>query len=162
VSTIDQNQVSQTLQKISEALADDKLWLAREHYSSLTRICGYDQSIYKEYADLLLLMREDLAAGKFYFLSGERSGEAQRCIELFMKRYKRRKLGSIVSQFPKAAQKMAVEDYPDPIRSELSSWHFSGSIKSTRQDTDGCQIPSFIVGSIVVLSRCLVFIVQAR
>ena len=118
---VDQNQVSEVRQQIRDAIADDKLWLAREYYSSLIRICGYDEDIYKDYADLLLQMREDLVAGKFYFLSGNRSCEAERCIDLFMQRYRRKKLVSIVSQFPKVAQNMAVEEYPEPMRSELSS-----------------------------------------
>lgn len=151
MSKIDQTQVSEIQQQIKKSVADGKLWLAREHYSSLTRICGYDQSIYKDYADLLFAMREDLLAGKFYFLSGERCEESQRCIKLFMDRFRRKKLGSIVSQFPSAAQKMAVEDYPEPMRSELVSWGFSGSVKSPRNNNDGSPTLSCIFGIIALL-----------
>jgi len=127
VSHVNKSEVVNIQQKINQALDEDKLWLAREHYSSLIRVCGYDQDIYKKFADLLAVMREDLLAGKFYFLAGYRSDQSRKFITLFMERYRRRKLGSIGSQFPKAAQRMNVQDFPEPIRSELLGWGYSGS-----------------------------------
>ena len=142
MSRINKSEVADVQQKIQQALDEDKPWLAREHYSSLIRVCGYDQEVYKKFADLLVLMREDLLAGKFYFLAGERSDQSSKCIALFMERYRRKKLGSIGSQFPKVAQRMDVQDFPEPIRSELLDWGYLGvsyklrfegeSVKSSR------------------------------
>ena len=120
----DSSKTQELRDKISSALDEDKLWLAREHYQALTRVCGFDQKVYQEFGTLLLEMREDLVAGKFLFLAGDRSEEANRCINVFLERYKRKKFASIKSQFPRAAQRLKIDEYPDPVRSELKNWNF--------------------------------------
>ncbi len=113
-----------TPKNIEQAMINGDLWLAREHYQSLVRVCGFDQKVYQDFANLLIEMREDLVAGRFYFLAGDRSHKAQKCISKFLDRYKRTKFGSIQSQFPKSAQKMKIREFPEPIRSELIAWGF--------------------------------------
>ncbi len=155
MSRINKSEVADVQQKIEQALDEDKPWLAREHYSSLIRVCGYDQVIYKNFADLLIVMREDLLAGKFYFLAGDRSDQARKCIALFMGRYRRKKLGSIGSQFPKVAQRMNVQDFPEPIRSELLDWGYLGSSYKShfegRSDKSSRLTNSFITIAVIAL-----------
>ena len=122
--SIDSSRIQELNDEISHALEKKKFWLAREHYRSLTRVCGFDQKVYQDFAMLLLRMKEDLAAGKFFFLSGDRSDEAKRCINHFLQRYKRRNFTSIRSNFPRAAQKMKIDEFPEPIKSELKEWNF--------------------------------------
>ena len=70
MKSIDSNQAQELRDKISSAIEEKKLWLAREHYHSLTRVCGFDQKVYQDFGVLLLEMKEDLIAGKFFFHLG--------------------------------------------------------------------------------------------
>ena len=69
-------------------------------------------------------MKEDLIAGKFLFLSGDRSPEASTRIDLFLERYKKKEFRSIRGQLPGAAQRMKIDEFPEPIRSELRNWGY--------------------------------------
>jgi hypothetical protein len=139
-------------ESISQAIAGGELWLAREHYQSLVRVCGFDQEVYQGFGDLLREMREDMVAGRFYFLSGDRSPEAQECIDKFLERYKRKKLGSIQSQFPKVAQKMKIRDFPEPIQSELIGWGFEDCIRGKDEsDFSDSFFCSFVAPTILII-----------
>ncbi len=135
MSSINLNKEKKLQKKISDSIAKGELWRAREDYNALIRICGFNQKIYLSFAELLLKMHENLLAGKFLFLSGNRSEEAVKDIELFLNRYKGKKFISIKSQFPLVAQKMKLEDFPEPLREEFKKWNFLDESSTNKKNS---------------------------
>jgi hypothetical protein len=104
---------------VQRALDDGELWRARDALRGrLAR--RFDPSLYEQLGCVLLKMGDDLEAGKYLFLSGERAAEYTKPIELFLGRYKTR--GSdVMWACPKAVRRLPVDSLPPAVQEELRS-----------------------------------------
>jgi len=144
--------------EVENEISNGRIWRAKELLKHEISTSEFDQSLYKQYADVLSLMHDDLNAGCYYFLSTDRSPEAQRKIDLFVKRWKAQKIGSLSSHFPKHAKFPKKSDYPEPMCSDLVAMKLLDQDQSegvsyaggTDEDGDnGCFGWAFVFWSIV-------------
>lgn len=104
---------------IQEEIEAGRLWRAKELLRQEIGNSDYDRELFEDYANVLAQMKDDVNAGMFYFLSGDRSPEYQEKIKLFLSVRAKKKLGSLTSQFPHSARFLKKEHFPEPIRTEL-------------------------------------------
>ena len=96
-----------------------RLWRAKELLRQEIGETGYNKALFEDYANVLVQMKDDVNAGMYYFLSGNRSAEYQEKIGLFLSVRAKKKLGSLTSQFPNSAKFSKKEDFPEPMKTEL-------------------------------------------
>ena len=106
--------------KLAAALAAGQLWRAKEILS--TRIsCGpYNPSECEQLGQILLRMGDDLEAGRYLFLSGERRPEYQAAIDLFVGRYARAGHNALLSRCPRGFQRTSWSKLPPNLQKELA------------------------------------------
>jgi hypothetical protein len=66
-------------------------------------------------------MGDDLQAGKFLFLSGQRRPEYQAAIDLFLQRYSRGGRHSLLAAFPAAVRRSSWSQLPTQVQTDLVS-----------------------------------------
>jgi hypothetical protein len=76
--------------RVSREIAAKRLWRAKEILQGALSTFGYDTDLYEQYGQLLLLMGDDVEAGKYFFLSGVRKPEYREAIALFVNRHARK------------------------------------------------------------------------
>lgn len=96
-------------------------WKAKEKLQGRLAQSGYDTELLEQYGNVLLSMHDKLEAGKYLFLSGERSPAYSENIELYLKRYAGKDSNYIFNTFPKNVQKSTYEQYPETVKSDLAS-----------------------------------------
>ena len=106
---------------VAEALAAGKLWRAKEILSGRIASQPFSPDLYEQFGALLLRMGDDLAAGKFLFLSGVRRPEYDTAIQLFVSRQSRGGWRSLVASFPNRARRCAATDLPQVVQEELAA-----------------------------------------
>jgi hypothetical protein len=107
------------LARVEEALARDGAWRAKEILRGNIGSRGYCPALYRRYGELLLGLGEQLEAGKYLFLSNERSPEYEDAIAVFLARRGDCGPAGLLASFPKGARLLSVSEYPEPLRSEL-------------------------------------------
>jgi hypothetical protein len=105
--------------KLARALAEGQLWRAKQILSGRIGSNAFDRDLYERYGELLLRMGDDLAAGKYLFLSGHRRIEHEHAVRLFLARYSRAGWQSLVSSFPAAVRKLSWNELPQGVVDEL-------------------------------------------
>ena len=108
-----------TPDKLARALAEGQLWRAKQILSGRLGSNAFDSDLYERYGELLLRMGDDLAAGKYLFLSGRRRIEHENAVRLFLARYSRAGWQSLVSSFPAAVRKLSRNELPKAVADEL-------------------------------------------
>jgi hypothetical protein len=105
--------------KLAHALRDGQLWRAKEILSGRIASGPFSPDTYEQFGVLLLRMGDDLQAGKYLFLSGERLPEYKPPIDLFLRRYSRAGWQSLLSAFPSAARRCTWAELPAALREQL-------------------------------------------
>ena len=106
---------------VAEALATGKLWRAKEILSGRIASQPFSPELYEQLGALLLRMGDDLAAGKFLFLSGVRRPDYDTAIQLFVSRHSRAGWRSLVASFPNRVRRSAASDLPQVVQEELAA-----------------------------------------
>ncbi|MBL7224225.1 MAG: hypothetical protein ISS72_10250, partial [Candidatus Brocadiae bacterium] len=106
-------------ERVDAAIAEGKLWRAKEILQGNLRTRGYDLELYERFGQVLLEMGDTLEAGKYLFLSGVRCPEYDEAIELYLSRYARKAPRNLVGTFPRSARRANVADYPEAVRRVL-------------------------------------------
>lgn len=106
-----------TFDKVQKAMSEGCLWRAKEILQgTIGSSCGYDIDIYERYGQVLLQMGDQIEAGKYLFLCGQREPEYEQPIELYLKRFSKDNLQILYSTFPKAARLEHIKDYPEQVQ----------------------------------------------
>ena len=139
-------------ENITKEIDEGRIWRAKEIIRSEIGRTSYDKDLYEEYGIVLSLMRDDLEAGKFFFLSGVRESNYTAQISLFLDRHARGGYLGLVSHLPKAAKFSRIEDFPDPIKSEIMSMGFTPPATENKNESDGLGWSWWLVITIVLIS----------
>jgi hypothetical protein len=143
-----------------------RLWRAKEILRGNLNSHGYCCELFEEYGKLLLLVHEDVEAGKYFFLSGVREEEYQEAIGLFLGRF-----GSswkdLLATFPNVARMACLEEFPDVVAQHLESigasrrfleddrnskkYSFPVQEKFTNEGGSGCLLVIAFLGAAIVL-----------
>ncbi len=110
-----------SVRRVEAALAEGRLWRAKEILQGALRDAGYDPTLYEQYGLVLLRMGDMVEAGKYLFLSGRRAPEYREAIELFLKRHGRRDWPALAATLPRQARRAPVDAYPYAVRRELAA-----------------------------------------
>lgn len=115
--------VDATIQRALSAIAEGRLWRAKEILSSSIPQYGYSMELYRTYADLLYKMGDDLQAGRYYLLSIDEPSVAQaNAMELFLSKHQKSGWSQLLSQFPRSARLSHRDEYPKMLRERLVLW----------------------------------------
>ena len=106
-------------ERIIDLLNRDLHWKAKELLQGRLSAPGYDSALYEAYGYVLLQMNDKLEAGKYLFLSGERSAEYSEPIRLYLDRYGGTDSSKIYHTCPKSGQDATYNSYPEQVRFEL-------------------------------------------
>ncbi len=109
----------EVLQRVEKALADGKVWRAKEILRGNIGSRGYSPLLYERYGQLLLGLAEDYEAGRYLFLSSQRHDEYRGAIDLYLSRARKIPPKAVASGFPQGARLGNVSAYPEPLRTEL-------------------------------------------
>lgn len=107
--------------KADQALAEGKLWRAREILGGRVASGPFDPHLYERLGTVLLRMGDDIEAGKYLFLSGVRTTEYASAIALFLQRHSRSGWRSLVATFPTRVRRARWADLPAEVRTELQA-----------------------------------------
>jgi hypothetical protein len=89
--------------KVDKAIAERKLWRAKEILRGrMTSTKDYNSELLRRYGEVLLLMGDDLEAGKMLFSSGIRHEKYELSIDLFLSRYSRKNADQFWSELPQS------------------------------------------------------------
>ena len=108
---------------VDEVIGQGEVWRAKESLRGNIRLRGYDFELYERYGKLLLDIGEMSEAGKYLFLSGQRSPEYEEAISLYLARHIPNPEYMYFS-FPRAARLNDIDGYPEEVRQTLESFDF--------------------------------------
>lgn len=89
-----------TFDAVDQAIADGKLWRAKEILQGRLASPVFDPNLLRRYGEVLLAMDDKIEAGRHLFCSGFRASEYSEAIELFLSRNRRDKPHRFLSVFP--------------------------------------------------------------
>ncbi|MEM8647502.1 MAG: DUF6584 family protein [Pseudomonadota bacterium] len=111
--------------RVDEALSSGRVWRAKEILQGRLAIPCYDPELYLRYAKLLKEMGDDRIAGRYFFLSGERSPDYKDCIKLFLDRDGKGSFSEFWSAMPAGARTARQQDVPQIVLDELAALGFT-------------------------------------
>jgi hypothetical protein len=106
--------------KIAAERTNNRLWRAKELVRGRMTASNYDRELFRRYAEILADMHDDDEAGRYYFLSGYRSGRAVDLVKTFLHRRAKREFENFWNEMPQAAHRISPNSIPDICRSELA------------------------------------------
>ena len=107
-------------QRVDEAVEKGEVWRAKEILRGNIASGSYDSQLYERYGMLLMELGELVEAGKYLFLSGRRSPEYARAIEVYLSRYPADRPEVLYHSFPSAARfGEQLSRYPLEVRRTL-------------------------------------------
>ncbi|MGI9410475.1 MAG: DUF6584 family protein [Hyphomicrobiaceae bacterium] len=119
-------------EKTEEALSSGQLWRAKEILQGRLADAGYNCALFLEYGSVLRQMGDLRIAGKYLFLSGDRSPESNECITIFTDRDCKGPFSNFWKTMPTAAQNAPKPEIPQLVLDELAALGFHKSeINST-------------------------------
>ena len=151
-------------ERVNAAIAERKLWRAKEILQGNIGKSGYDCRLFERYGEVLARMGDLVEAGKYLFLSGERKPEHEEAIGLYLARFTRNGPAHLLSTFPKAARLARLADYPEAVRRALEELRASDSLLAraphyTRKEVTRTS-RAFGIGCLVILAiLCVCLIV---
>ena len=107
------------IDRVHEAVSSGQLWRAKEILAGRIGSGPFDPESCEQLGRVLLQMGDDLDAGRFLFLSGQRHAEYEPAIQLFLRRYSRAGWQSLVAAFPAAARRCTWSELPPRVREDL-------------------------------------------
>lgn len=96
-----------TLEAVDQAIADRKLWRAKEVLQGRLASPKFDPDLLRRYGEVLLAMDDKLEAGRHLFCTGFRAPEYSEAIELFLSRNRRDKPRRFLSAFPSMVRRQS-------------------------------------------------------
>jgi len=132
-------ELQDVFRRVDEALARGQVWRAKEILRGNIGQRPYDPELYRRYGRLLLKLGDLPEAGKYLFLSCDRSEDCSEAIDVYLDRFGRHGLGALYSTFPSRARLSRRSDYPEPLRSELTKLLFPEKL---RQLSDSAPQPA--------------------
>ncbi|MFY0614653.1 MAG: hypothetical protein JXQ99_24190 [Hyphomicrobiaceae bacterium] len=115
------------LLRVEEALSSGRLWRAKEILQGRLADARYDVELFEAYGNVLRKMGDLRLAGKFLFLSGVRSAEADPCIEIFKAHDCKGPFSSFWKNMPRAVQNSPRSEVPSVVMNDLISLGFDRS-----------------------------------
>lgn len=109
--------------RVDRAIQRGEVWRAKEILRGNIRLRGYDVELYERYGRLLLDIGEVPEAGKYLFLSGQRSPEYEEAISVYLARHVPNPEHMYFS-FPRSARLNDIDQYPQEVRRTLESFDF--------------------------------------
>ena len=107
-------------QRVDEAVQRGEVWRAKEILRGNIASGSYDSQLYERYGMLLMELGELVEAGKYLFLSGRRSPEYARAIDVYLSRYPADRPDVLYHSFPSAARfGEQLSRYPLEVRRTL-------------------------------------------
>ena len=107
-------------QRVDEAVEKGEVWRAKEILRGNIASGSYDSELYERYGLLLTELGELVEAGKYLFLSGRRSPEYARAIDVYLSRYPADRPEVLYHSFPSAARfSEQLSRYPLEVRRTL-------------------------------------------
>ena len=107
-------------QRVDEAIARGEAWRAKEILRGNIASGSYDSQLYERYGLLLMDLGELVEAGKYLFLSGRRSPEFARAIEVYLSRHPADRPDVLYHSFPSATRfGEQLSRYPLEVRRTL-------------------------------------------
>lgn len=142
--------------RVDAALAESKLWRAKEILQGNLRTHGYDLELYERLGQVLLEMGDTLEAGKYLFLSGAREPRYAEAIELYLARYAHKALRNLTGTLPNAARQTALDSFPEAVQGELRE----RQVQSVGTLPGPCRVPpgGSLGGRVAKLACCAVAI----
>ena len=127
-------------QRVDEAVEKGEVWRAKEILRGNIASGSYDSELYERYGLLLTELGELVEAGKYLFLSGRRSPEYARAIDVYLSRYPADRPEVLYHSFPSAArfseqlsryplevrrtlQKRGLPEYLEELHRKRLEWH---------------------------------------
>ena len=107
-----------TFARSDHAIAQGKLWRAKEILQGNIATQEFHPELYKRYGQLLLEMGDCVEAGKYLFLSGARNRQYQESISLFLTKH-HRDPGRIVGAFPSRARSTPRASFPPSAQEDM-------------------------------------------
>ena len=105
--------------RVAKALAEGKLWKAKEILQGNVAAQKFDPALYEQYGLVLLEMGDLVEAGKYLFLAGKSKPEYLKAIDLYLSRYAKHGWQNLYSTFPSWAKLLDLSEYPEPVGHEL-------------------------------------------
>ena len=108
-------------QRVDEAVERGEAWRAKEILRGNIASGSYDSDLYERYGLLLIELGELVEAGKYLFLSGRRSPEYARAIDVYLSRHPADRPDVLYYSFPSAARfsEYDLSRYPLEVRRTL-------------------------------------------
>lgn len=106
---------------VRAALDEGKLWRAREILQGRVGTMPYSPELYEQYGALLLVMKDDMQAGKYLFLSGVRRAAYEKAIALFLARHPVAGGRGFIASFPAKVRALPPAKLPAEVRRELGT-----------------------------------------
>jgi tetratricopeptide (TPR) repeat protein len=105
--------------RAGKALAEGKLWKAKEILQGNVAATKFDPALYEQYGLVLLEMGDLVEAGKYLFLAGKSKPEHIKAIDLYLSRHARHGWQNIYGTFPARAKLLDLSEYPESVAHEL-------------------------------------------
>lgn len=145
-----------TFERADRAIAQGKLWRAKEILRGNISAQEFHAELYERYGRLLLDMRDSVDAGKYLFLSGARNPEYLESIDLFLTRHGR-DAGRVAGSFPGRAWSTPLEDFPPAAQEDMKELGITLPVPervceggTTRKDYVGMTV-CFLVGAVIAV-----------
>lgn len=112
-----------TFETVDEAIADRKLWRAKEILQGRLASPKFDPDLLRRYGEVLLAMDDKIEAGRHLFCSGFRAPEYSEAVELFLSRNHRDKPHRFLSAFPSMVRRQShLAEFIASREFELNGW----------------------------------------
>jgi hypothetical protein len=112
-----------TLEAVDQAIADRKLWRAKEILQGRLASPKFDPDLLRRYGEVLLAMDDKIEAGRHLFCSGFRAPEYSEAIELFLSRNRRDKPHRFLSACPSMVSRQShLAEFIASPEFELNGW----------------------------------------
>lgn len=122
-------------ERVEIAVAEGKLWRAKEILQGNISIKDYDCDLYESYGRLLLLLNDLPQAGKYLFLSGRDKPEYKEAVDLYVSRYTKNGWQNLYATFPTQAKLLDLNDYPEAVSSKLRKLGYPEEEKRKLKDS---------------------------
>ncbi|HEX2860714.1 MAG TPA: hypothetical protein VHN79_03700 [Lacunisphaera sp.] len=113
-----------TRDRAAREAAAGRLWRAKEILAGALTSQGYSPTGFAAYGRVLARMHDTKEAGKFLFLSGLAETHEAPTVEVFLRSVRGRPNSWIYSQFPGAARRGELTDFPERVRNDLGTLGF--------------------------------------
>jgi len=156
-------------ERVDDAIAEGKLWRAKEMLQGNIGTRGYDTKLFDRYGQVLLAMGDLVEAGRYLFLSGERKPDYEEAIGLYLARHTRKDPRNLLGTFPQPARLQKLDAYPEAVRRALEDLGIKDKVLAlapycTRSEVGnrGCYVGCIAIAVLAAACLCVGFYVIAK